>query len=63
MTNTNTMSLMDKLDLGIYKSMYTMSIAKEAVSSGQSNSGGIVIIGMVIVIVGMIGFILASNKK
>lgn len=63
MTNSNTMSLIDKIDLGIYKSMYTMSIAKEAVSSGNGNSGGILIIGMVIVIVGIIGFILTSNKK
>ena len=63
MTNSNTIGLIDKVDLGIYKYMYTLSIAKEAVSSGKSNSGGILIIGMVIVIVGMIGFILASNKK
>ena len=63
MTNTNTLSIIDKFDIGLYKYMYAASIAKEAVESGQSNSGGIVIIGMVIVIVGMIGFILASNKK
>ena len=63
MTNTNTLSLIDKMDIGMYKYMYTLSIAKEAVSSGKSNSGGILIIGMIVVIVGMIGFILTSNKK
>lgn len=63
MTNSNTMSLVDKIDLGLYKYMYTASIAKEAVSSGEHNSGGILIIGMIIVIVGIIGFILTSNKK
>ena len=63
MTNSNTIGLIDKVDLGLYKYMYTLSIAKEVVSSGEHNSGGILIIGMVIVIVGMIGFILASNKK
>lgn len=62
MTNTN-LSVLDRIDINLYKYMYTASIAKEAVESGQSNSGGILIIGMVIVIVGIIGFILTSNKK
>ena len=59
----NSISLIDKMDLNIYKYMYTMSIAKEAVSGKESNSGGILIIGMIIVIVGLIGFIITKNKN
>ena len=63
MTNTNTMSLIDKMDLNLYRYMYTASIAKEAVSGNESNNGGILIIGMIIVIVGLIGFIITKNRN
>ena len=59
----NTMSLIDKMDLNLYRYMYTASIAKEAVSGKESNSGGIIIIGMIIVIVGLIGFIITKNRN
>lgn len=57
------MSLIDKMDLNLYRYMYTLSIAKEAVSGKESNSGGILIIGMIIVIVGLIGFIITKNRN
>ena len=63
MSETNTMSLIDKMDLNLYRYMYTASIAKEAVSGSESNSGGILIIGMIIVIVGLIGFIITKNRN
>jgi len=63
MSETNTMSLIDKMDLNLYRYMYTASIAKEAVSGNESNSGGILIIGMIIVIVGLIGFIITKNRN
>ena len=63
MSETNTMSLIDKMDLNLYRYMYTASIAKEAVSGKESNSGGILIIGMIIVIVGLIGFIITKNRN
>ncbi len=58
----NTLGLFDKLTLRYYDSLYTLSIAKEAVAGKESN-GGIVIIGMIIVIVGLVGFILTKNKS
>ena len=51
----NTMSFIDKISLKAYDSLYTLSIAKEAVSGKESN-GGILIVGMIIVIVGLVGF-------
>ena len=59
---TKTLGLFDKLTIKYYDSMYTLSIAKEAVS-GKEGNGGIVIIGMIIVIVGLIGFVLTKNKN
>ncbi len=58
----NTMGFLDKISLKAYDSLYTLSIAKEAVAGKESN-GGIVIIGMIIVIVGLVGFILTKNKN
>ncbi len=58
----NTLSLFDKLTIKYYDSLYTASIAKEAISNKESN-GGILIVGMIIVIVGLIGFILTKNKN
>ncbi len=58
----NTMSFIDKISLKAYDSLYTLSIAKEAVSGKESN-GGILIVGMIIVIVGLVGFILTKNRN
>lgn len=57
-----TLSLFDKLTVKYYDQLYTASIAKEAVSGKESN-GGILIVGMIIVIVGLVGFILTKNKN
>lgn len=63
MTKVNdTMSFVDKISLKAYDYLYTASIAKEAVSGKESN-GGILIVGMIIVIVGLVGFILTKNKN
>lgn len=59
---TKTLSLFDKLTIKYYDSMYTLSIAKEA-ATGKESNGGILIVGMIIVIVGLIGFILTKNKN
>ncbi len=58
----NTINLFDKLSMKYYGYLYTASIAKEATSGNESN-GGILIIGMIIVIVGLIGFILTKHKN
>ena len=58
----NTLSLFDKLTLKYYDNLYTASISKEAVSGKESN-GGILIVGMIIVIVGLVGFILTKNRN
>ena len=63
MIKANTISLIDRIDMGMYKYMYTMSIAQEAANGKEANGGGILIIGMIIVIVGIIGFILTKNKN
>ncbi len=63
MTKVNdTMSFVDKISLKAYDYLYTASIAKEAVSGKESN-GGILIVGMIIVIVGLVGFILTKNRN
>ena len=62
MTNTN-LSFVDKIDMSLYKYMYALSIAQEAVTGKEGNSGGILIIGMIIVVVGLIGFIITKNKN
>ena len=46
----NTINLFDKLSMKYYGYLYTVSI-------------GILIVGMIIVIVGLIGFILTKNKN
>ena len=58
----NTINLFDKLYMKYYGYLYTASIAKEA-ASGKEGNGGILIVGMIIVIVGLIGFILTKNKN
>lgn len=59
---TKTLNLFDKLTIKYYDCLYTASIAKEAVS-GKEGNGGILIVGMIIVIVGLVGFILTKNKN
>ncbi len=65
MTSTNNIAkLVEKIDINMYKYLYTASIAKEVATTGDGgNSFGIIIIGMIIVIVGMIGFIITKNNK
>ena len=58
----NIISNFDVLSIKLLNCFYTMSIVKEIVQN-KGNSGGIVIIGMVVVIVGLIGFILTKNKN
>lgn len=58
----NTMSFIDKISLKAYDSLYTLSIAKEA-AAGKESNGGILIVGMIIVIVGLVGFILTKNRN
>ena len=62
MTRTS-LSLTDKIDMSLYKYLYTASIAQEAVGGKEGNGGGILIIGMIIVVVGLIGFIITKNKN
>lgn len=58
-----TISFIDKLNFKAFDYLYTASIAKEVVSGNEGNSGGILIIGMIVVIVGLVGFILTKNKN
>ena len=62
-TMPNTLSFLDKITIKYYDYLYTASIAKEAIAGKESNSGGIIIVGMIVVIVGLIGFILTKNRK
>ncbi len=39
-----------------------LSIAKEA-TAGKESNGGILIVGMIIIIVGLVGFILTKNRR
>lgn len=58
----STFNLFDKLTVKYYDYLYTASIAKEA-ATGKESNGGILIVGMIIVIVGLVGFILTKNKN
>lgn len=58
-----TLSFLDKLTIKYYDYLYTASIAKEAVAGKEGNSGGILIVGMMVVIVGLVGFILTKNRN
>lgn len=60
---SNTLSFLDKMTIRYYDYLYTASIAKEAVSGKEGNSGGILIVGMIVVIVGLVGFILTKNRN
>lgn len=61
-TVNNTVSMLDKVSIKYYNLLYTASIAKEATSGAEGN-GGILIIGMIVVIVGLVGFIITKNKN
>ena len=52
----------DKLSILPYHYMYTVSIAKEVASQENGNGIGMLVIGMVVVVVGIVGFIMARNK-
>ena len=58
----NVVDLFDKLSIKYYGYLYTALVVKEAFS-GKHGNGGIIIIGMLIVIVGLIGFILTNNSN
>ena len=58
----NTINVLDKLTFKYYDYLNTLSIAKEVMSGKEGNSGGILIIGMIVIIVGLIGFIITKNK-
>lgn len=60
MTENNSISFLDKIYLKMYDSLYTASIAKEAAQGGNN---GIIIVGMLVVIIGLVGFILTKNKN
>lgn len=53
-------NLIDRIDINLFNYIYSLSVAKEVASKG--NSGGIIIIGMIVVIVGIIGYIITKNK-
>ncbi len=57
-----TLSLFDRILLKTNDYMYTASIAKEA-AAGKESNGGILIVGMIIVIIGLVGFIITKNKN
>lgn len=57
----NTLGILDKINIKLNDYMYTLSIAKEAISS-KNSSGGILIVGMIIVIVGLVGYMLSKNR-
>lgn len=58
----NTISILDKLTFKYYDYLNTLSIAKEVMSGKEGNNGGILIIGMIVIIVGLVGFIMTKNK-
>ena len=58
----NTINALDKLTFKYYDYLNTLSIAKEVMSGKEGNNGGILIIGMIVIIVGLIGFIITKNK-
>jgi len=53
-------NLIDRIDINLFNYIYSLSVAKEVASKG--NSGGIIIIGMIVVIVGIVGYIITKNK-
>ena len=57
----DTFSILDRINVRFNDFLYTASIAKEVVSSKGEN-GGILIIGMIIVIIGLVGYIFSKNK-
>lgn len=57
---TQNLNMYDKITYSLYNSLYTASIAQQAAEG--KNGGGILIIGMIIVVVGIIGFIITKNK-
>ena len=57
----DTLSVLDKINIRFNDYLYTASIAKEVVSSKEGN-GGILIVGMIIIIVGLVGYIFSKNR-
>ena len=57
---TQDLNIFDKLNINLHNYMYTASIAEQAADG--KNGGGIIVIGMIIVVVGIVGFIMAKNK-
>lgn len=57
----DTFSILDRINIRFNDFLYTASIAKE-VASSKGGNGGILIIGMIIVIVGLVGYIFSKNK-
>ena len=57
---TNNLNTFDKININLHNYMYTASIAEQAADG--KNGGGILIIGMIIVVVGIVGFIMTKNK-
>lgn len=43
--------------------MYNLSIVKDATSSSGSSNTGIIIVGMIIIVAGLIGFTITKNGK
>lgn len=56
-----TLSVLDKINIRFNDYLYTASIAKEVVSSKEGN-GGILIVGMIIIIIGLVGYIFSKNR-
>ena len=59
---TRELDFFDKLNILPYHYMYTASIAKQAASQDSGSGLGMLVIGMIIVVVGIVGFIMAKNK-
>lgn len=57
----DTLSMMDKININLYNNLYSLSIAKEATSS-EGNGAGILIIGLIVVVVALAGYIMSKNK-
>lgn len=62
MNNTNAAGVLDNLSMKYYNFLYSASIATEA-TQGNASKGGILVIGLIIVVVGMIGFIITKHKN
>ncbi len=43
--------------------IYNLSVVKDATASGGSSNTGIIIVGMIIIVAGLIGFTITKNGK